>query len=208
MPFASTTLAVKASRMPFVCPSHLDFHTMIDSRGPRVGSVALSLCILRRLTSATLRFSDLVDAFVPLRFLLNMGKAFRCWCPRGNVCKKKNATIGVKQTMKDARWVVVNHLHASPQHKIAWQDVEQIVDDNPSRIASEDDEGGDSAGSGKTGVTDVQHVKIGFDKLVVDRRDMEKLKIAMDACLCVCERACVVFKDASKTIECHLAEVD
>ena len=75
-----------------------------------------------------------------------MVKMFRCWCPLGHVCKKKNATIGLKPTLKDARWTVVNHLHASQLHKISWKDAEKVVDEDPSCIASEDDEGGDDAG--------------------------------------------------------------
>ena len=125
-----------------------------------------------------------------------MGKSVRCWCPRGHVCKKKNATLAVKQTWKDARWAVVNHLNASPLHKIPWGDAEKIVDEDKSCIASEDD-GEDDGGT----TVNNTHLLVESDQVVVDRDELEKIKIAMEACLSVCERACVVFKDAASTIE-------
>ena len=125
-----------------------------------------------------------------------MGKSYRCWCPRGQDCKKKNATIAVKQTKKEARWAVVNHLHSSTCHNLVWGEAEKIVDKDKSCIASEDD-GEDDGGT----TVNNTHLLVESDQVVVDRDELEKIKIAMEACLSVCERACVVFKDAASTIE-------
>ena len=133
-----------------------------------------------------------------------MGKSFRCWRPRGNACAKKNSQIAKKQTWKEARRCVVNHLHASPAHGIAWKDAGKIVDDNPRCIADEDEEGGEEGGDrGYKGMTTGRgaYLEVGSDQIVVDRPDLEKTKVAMEACLSVMERACVVFKDSAKTIE-------
>ena len=128
-----------------------------------------------------------------------MGKSVRWWCPQGHLCTKKNATLFVKKTRKEARRAVVNHLHASEQHLMRWAEAEELVDANTSCIASEDDglDGTDDAGT----TVNITHLVVGSDQVVVDRAELEKTKMAMEAILSVCERACVVFMDTTETIE-------
>ena len=102
----------------------------------------------------------------------------------------------MKKTREEARWVVVTHLHASSCHSIAWNEAEGIADKDNSCIASEDD----GVDDGGTTVNNTR-LLLESDQVVVDRDELEKIKIAMEACLSVCERACVVFKDVASTIE-------
>ena len=46
---------------------------------------------------------------------------YRCWCPFGDVCSKRNATLAIKKTSEDAKYAILNHLCNSPKHNMEWE---------------------------------------------------------------------------------------